>query len=102
MVAGLLKPDAGRVEVLGHDVADRPEAAKRMLAFLPDDPLLYDKLTPLEYLEFVAGLWSVAAGEPRAARRGVAALARALATGATSAPKASRAACARSSRSPAR
>jgi ABC-2 type transport system ATP-binding protein len=59
IVAGLLKPDAGTVRVMGHDVLASPEDAKRVLAFLPDDPLLYAKLRPLEYLEFVAGLWSL-------------------------------------------
>jgi ABC-2 type transport system ATP-binding protein len=44
---------------MGHDIANDPIAAKRVLGFLPDDPLLYDKLTALEYLEFVAGLWQV-------------------------------------------
>jgi len=60
MVAGLLRADGGSVSVLGHDVATHPAEAKRELAFLPDDPLVYDKLTALEYLEFVAGLWSLA------------------------------------------
>lgn len=46
---------------MGRDLATEPLAAKRVLAFLPDDPLLYGKLTPLEYLEFVAGLWSIEA-----------------------------------------
>jgi ABC-2 type transport system ATP-binding protein len=59
IVAGLLRPDAGSVRIMGHDVLSRPEDAKRMLAFLPDDPLLYAKLRPMEYLEFVAGLWSL-------------------------------------------
>jgi ABC-2 type transport system ATP-binding protein len=59
IVAGLLRADAGRVSVLGHDVAHDAAAAKRVLAFLPDDPLVYDKLDALEYLEFVAGLWSL-------------------------------------------
>jgi ABC-2 type transport system ATP-binding protein len=67
IVAGLLKPDEGRVAVLGHDVVADPTAAKRVLAFLPDEPLVYDKLTALEYLEFVAGLWSLDAA--LAARR---------------------------------
>jgi len=40
-------------------VLSHPEEAKRVLAFLPDDPLLYAKLRPMEYLEFVAGLWSL-------------------------------------------
>jgi len=59
IVAGLLKADEGRVAVLGHDVATDATAAKRVLSFLPDDPLVYDKLDALEYLEFVAGLWSL-------------------------------------------
>ena len=61
IVAGLLRADAGRVAVLGHDVATDAAAAKRKLAFLPDDPMVYDKLDALEYLEFVAGLWSLPA-----------------------------------------
>ena len=59
MVAGLLAPDAGRIQVLGIDLAADPAAAKRKLAYLPDDPMLYGKLKPVEYLEFVAGLWGV-------------------------------------------
>lgn len=68
IVAGLLRADAGRVRVLGHDIATEPMAAKRVLAFLPDDPMLYGKLKPLEYLEFVAGLWAIdpADAAPRA------------------------------------
>ena len=64
MIAGLLLPDAGRIQVLGHDIVSAPEAAKRALAYLPDEPLLYGRLRPMEYLEFVAGLWGL---EPRAA-----------------------------------
>jgi len=60
MIAGLLQPDAGEISVFGVDVRREPMAAKRMIAWLPDEPLLYDRLTPLEYLEFVAGLWRVA------------------------------------------
>jgi len=68
MVAGLLAPDAGRIEVLGIDLAADPAAAKRRIAYLPDDPMLYGKLKPTEYLEFVAGLWGIdaKAAEPRA------------------------------------
>jgi len=70
MVTGLLAPDAGRVEVLGIDLARDPAGAKRGMAYLPDDPLLYGKLKPTEYLEFVAGLWGIRAqdAEPRARR----------------------------------
>lgn len=68
MVAGLLRPDSGSVRVFGVDAWADPVAAKRLVAWLPDEPLLYDKLTPLEYLEFIAGLWDVAPGvaAPRA------------------------------------
>lgn len=60
MTAGLMRPDAGEVRIFGIDAVNDPVAAKRIMAWLPDEPMLYDKLTPLEYLEFVAGLWSVA------------------------------------------
>ena len=59
MAAGLLLPDSGSIEVYGVDVVREPLAAKRATAWLPDEPALYDKLDPLEYLEFVAGLWGV-------------------------------------------
>jgi ABC-2 type transport system ATP-binding protein len=59
MVAGLLAPDDGRISVFGADVRADPRGAKRMMAWVPDEPLIYDKLSALEYLEFVAGLWEV-------------------------------------------
>ena len=70
MVTGLLAPDAGQIEVLGIDLARDPGAAKQKMAYLPDDPMLYGKLKPTEYLEFVAGLWGIAPedAEPRARR----------------------------------
>jgi ABC-2 type transport system ATP-binding protein len=69
MVTGLVAPDAGRIEVLGIDLALAPLEAKRKLAYLPDDPMLYGKLKPTEYLEFVAGLWGVDADEAEARAR---------------------------------
>jgi ABC-2 type transport system ATP-binding protein len=57
MVVGLTKPDAGSIEIFGIDALADPLAAKRMIAWVPDEPLLYDKLTPLEYLAFIGGLW---------------------------------------------
>jgi ABC-2 type transport system ATP-binding protein len=59
MVAGLLRPDAGRISIFGIDALADKIAAKRLVAWLPEEPLLYELLTPLEYLEFVAGLWRV-------------------------------------------
>ena len=59
MVAGLLRPDAGSVSILGIDALADPVAAKQIMAWVSDEPMIYDKLTPLEYLEFVAGLWGI-------------------------------------------
>jgi ABC-2 type transport system ATP-binding protein len=63
MVAGLLKPDAGAISVFGIDALADPVEAKRITAWVSDEPMIYDKLTPYEYLEFVAGLWSIDTGE---------------------------------------
>lgn len=65
MIAGLLNADAGQIHVFDVDARKDPIAAKRLIAWLPDEPLLYDKLTAWEYLEFVAGLWGVDIGEAR-------------------------------------
>lgn len=67
IVAGLTPPDAGRISILGIDTATDPVAAKRVTAWVSDEPMVYDRLTPLEYLEFVAGLWEIEA--PVAERR---------------------------------
>jgi ABC-2 type transport system ATP-binding protein len=62
MVTGLLPPDSGAISVFGIDALADPVAAKRIMAWLSDEPMIYDKLTPFEYLEFIAGLWGVDAG----------------------------------------
>jgi ABC-2 type transport system ATP-binding protein len=59
MIAGLLPPDDGSIRIYDVDALADPLAAKRLTAWLPDDPLVYDRLTALEYLEYVAGLWGV-------------------------------------------
>ena len=58
---GLMPPDAGAISVFGIDALSEPVAAKRITAWISDEPMIYDKLTPLEYLAFVAGLWQVEA-----------------------------------------
>jgi len=64
MVTGLTRPDAGSIHIFGVDALADPIAAKAITAWLPDEPMLYDKLSPLEYLAFVAGLWRM---DPQAA-----------------------------------
>jgi ABC-2 type transport system ATP-binding protein len=71
MVTGLLRPDEGSISVFGIDALADPVAAKRVMAWVSDEPMIYDKLTPLEYLEFVAGLWSIPAAEAEARARGL-------------------------------
>jgi ABC-2 type transport system ATP-binding protein len=62
MVAGLQRADAGSIRIFGIDAIADPLASKAIVAWVPDEPLLYDKLSALEYLEFVSGLWRVEAG----------------------------------------
>ncbi len=59
MVTGLLKPDRGSITILGIDALADPIAAKAVTAWVSDEPMIYEKLTPLEYLDFVAGLWGI-------------------------------------------
>jgi len=59
MIAGLLKPTAGRIVVNGHDLATDAEAAKASLGFIPDRPFIYEKLTAGEFLRFHAGLYGI-------------------------------------------
>jgi ABC-2 type transport system ATP-binding protein len=63
MVCGLLKPDWGEIRVFGRDMIDDAREAKRLIAYVPDEPPVYDKLSGWEYLEFVAGLWGIEAAE---------------------------------------
>lgn len=66
MVAGLLQPDEGDITILGINARRDPIAAKRLVAWVSDEPMVYDRLTPMEYLEFVAGLWQVDARQAAA------------------------------------
>ena len=70
MLTGLLKPSGGRAEVAGFDIQRDPDAAKRLISYVPDFPFLYDKLTPREFLRFVGELYemdrpAIAAGTER-------------------------------------
>src|SRR5262245_10301298 len=69
MVAGLLRPDAGSVHIAGIDALADPVAAKQVMAWVSDEPMIYDKLTPLEYLEFIAGLWGIDAASAESSAR---------------------------------
>ena len=60
-MAGILRPTAGRLAICGCDIAADPIAAKQQLAFVPDDPRLFDSLTVWEHLEFIAAAYRVPA-----------------------------------------
>ena len=57
MIAGILKPTGGRIEIAGQDVTANPLAAKSRLGYIPDRPFVYDKLTGAEFLRFTASLF---------------------------------------------
>ena len=65
-ICGIIPPTHGRLLVAGHDVAKDPVAAKRELAYVPDDPHLFDTLTVWEHMEFTAAVYRVANFAPRA------------------------------------
>ena len=57
ILAGLMKPSSGRARVGGFDVIEQPLEARRRMAFVPDFPFLYEKLTPIEFFRFTAQLF---------------------------------------------
>ena len=57
MIAGVLQPSGGRIEIGGDDLASNPVNAKSRIGYIPDRPFLYEKLSGGEFLRFVAGLW---------------------------------------------
>src|SRR5881296_586757 len=59
VIAGLIKPTSGSARVAGFDVQTRPIEARRRLAYVPDFPFLYDKLTPWEFFRFTGQLFQM-------------------------------------------
>jgi len=66
-IAGILRPTAGVVRIDGHDIVADPLEAKRRLAFMPDEPHLFEYLTVAEHLRLVARLYAVDDFDRRAA-----------------------------------
>jgi ABC-2 type transport system ATP-binding protein len=65
MMCGLLFPTSGRVTIGGHDLAVDGDRARALLAYVPDQPFLYEKLTGREFLEFVAEMYGLPDAEAR-------------------------------------
>src|SRR5438445_10115470 len=60
MLCGLLFPTTGSVRVGGFDLAKQGDEARRLIAFVPDTPYLYEKLTGREFLKFIADMYGLA------------------------------------------
>jgi len=63
LLTGLLRPTSGECSIGGHNLQREPEAAKRLIAYVPDFPFLYDKLTSLEFMRFTGEMFEVEPGE---------------------------------------
>ena len=61
MIMGLLKADSGNLNVYGIDVSNNPWEVKKIVGYVPESPRLYEFLTGLEYLDFVADVYGLAA-----------------------------------------
>ena len=59
MVMGLMRPTSGTITIDGHDIQRDPISAKKVMGYIPDRPILYEKLTAWEYMKFIAGIYGI-------------------------------------------
>ena len=59
MMAGVLLPTSGKIIIDGMDISIKPSEVKRIIGFIPDRPFLYEKLSGIEFLRFLAGLYNL-------------------------------------------
>lgn len=59
MIAGLLKPDSGKIIINGFSLAENPQICKKETGYIPDRPWLYEKLSGIEFLQFIASLYNL-------------------------------------------
>ena len=59
LLTGLLKPTAGRALICGYDIQKEPVEARKLISYVPDMPFLYDKLEPMEFMQFVGQLYEM-------------------------------------------
>jgi len=65
ILSGIMRPTEGRVSVAGFDVAAHPLEAKRLMAYIPDEPFVYPKLTGWEFMRFIGDIYAVPAAEQK-------------------------------------
>lgn len=63
MICGLLRPDGGQIVINGFDTLKSPREAKYAFGYIPDQPFVYDRLTPREFLRFIGGLYGLDPGQ---------------------------------------
>jgi len=63
LLTGLMSPSAGSVRICGHDIQADPLKAKSLLGYVPDVAVFYEKLTPYEFMQFIADLYEVPEAE---------------------------------------
>lgn len=63
MITGLLKPESGSVKINNYCISAEPMKAKSSFGYIPDQPFVYDRLSPREFLRFIGGLYGVEARE---------------------------------------
>jgi len=66
-LCGIIRPTTGSIRITGHDIVNDPVAAKRTLAFIPDEPQLFEYLTVSEHLQFIARIYGVGDAPARSA-----------------------------------
>jgi len=59
IIGGILKPTSGKISIGGYDLESEPIKAKHLLGFVPDRPYLYEKLTGMEYIRFIGGIYGL-------------------------------------------
>jgi len=62
LMTGLLKPTHGKILIKNHDIQKDYDNAKKIIGYIPDFPYLYDKLTPVEFLQFIGKIYNMSSG----------------------------------------
>ncbi|MCK5302624.1 MAG: ABC transporter ATP-binding protein [Candidatus Thorarchaeota archaeon] len=65
MLLGLLQPTAGSARISGHDIREEIVAAKRVMGYVPEEPVLPERLTGWEYINYISDIWRVPRGPER-------------------------------------
>lgn len=65
MLLGLLKPTSGTAKIMGHDIETEIVAAKRIMGYVPEEPVLPERLTGWEYVNYVSDIWRIDRGPER-------------------------------------